>query len=135
MTKKQLFIIMGTLLLILVGTSIYAEAIVNPSAARTSLTNLTPTLTGTVTPVKTHRLQRVVGMIRSLGHQTLIINQVQNNAIVTAKVNDNTKYTSPHGTITFRDLKVSQQVEITWYIAIAQNPLTVIALSVVVIQA
>jgi len=134
-TKKQLFIIMAALLIILVGTSMYAMAIMNPSAARTSLTNLTPTLTGTVTPVKMHRLQRVVGMIRSLGHQILVINQVHNNAILIAKVNNKTKYISPHGTITFSDLKVGQQVEITWYIANAQNPLTVLALSVVVLQA
>src|SRR6266487_5787543 len=108
---------MAALLIILVGTSMYAMAIMNPSAARTSLTNLTPTPTGAVTPVKTHRLQRVVGMIRSLGHQILVINQVHNNAILIAKVNDKTKYISPHGTITFSDLKVGQQVEITWYIA------------------
>ncbi len=126
---------MAALLIILVGTSMYAMAIMNPSAARTSLTNLTPTPTGAVTPVKTHRLQRVVGMIRSLGHQILVINQVHNNAILIAKVNDKTKYKSPHGIITFSDLKVGQQVEITWYIANAQNPLTVLALSVVVLQA
>ncbi|MFL5625864.1 MAG: hypothetical protein ACJ788_09770 [Ktedonobacteraceae bacterium] len=135
MTKKQLLIIMGTLLIILAGTSMYAMATVNPSAARTSLTNLTPTLTGTATPIKTHRLRSVVGLIRSLGYQKLTINQVHNNAIITVKVNDKTKYKSSHGTITSSDLVVGQQVEITWYLASAQNPLTVIALSVVVLQA
>ena len=111
MTIKRLLIIIGVLLILLMGISIYAFAILLPNAAQTSLSTLTPTPTGTVS-IQISTVQRVVGTIQSLGNQTFVIAQTNGNKTVTVSVNDKTTYTTPTGSATFRDLKIGELVEV-----------------------
>src|SRR5712692_5616194 len=105
MTINGLLIMIGALLIILVGVSVYTFALLFPHAGQTSLSTLTATPSGTVS-VKTDKARRVVGTIQSLGDQTLIVMSTQGSTSpITVNVDTQTKFTSLTGRATFRDLK------------------------------
>ncbi len=111
MTIKRLLIIIGVLLILLIGMSAYAFAILLSNPAQTSLFPLTPSPTE---PINTNisSVYRVVGTIQSLGDHTFVIALTHENKTVTVSVNDKTTYTTPNGSATFSDLKVGEVVEV-----------------------
>ena len=105
MKKKHPLAVMSVLAIILVGAFLYALTIMYPHAIQASLTNQTPAPTGTVIPTKTDPLRRMIGMIQSLGHRSLVITLIPDNKTLTVNVNDKTQYMSSSGMTTFRDRK------------------------------
>lgn len=130
MTIKRLLIIIGIILILLIGVSTYAFAILLPNAAQTSLSTLTPTPGGAVT-TKISSVYRVEGTIQSLGNHTFVIALTHENKTVTISVNDKTTYTTPNGSATFNDLKVGELVEVRSRMD-AFNTTTILAVRVIV---
>ncbi len=110
MTKNRLLILVGVLLIILIGLSVYVFAILMPNAGQAGLTDLTPTPSATV--VTQTKLRRVIGTIQSLSSQSLVITLTRNNKTLTVNVTAQTKYSTPNGTASFSDLKVGQTVNV-----------------------
>ena len=135
MKKNHLLAVMSVLVIILVGASLYALAIMYPRATQTSLTNQTPVPIGTIIPTKIDPLRRMTGMIQSLGHQSLVITLIPDNKTLTVNVNDKTQYVSSTGMTTFSALKVGQQVEVRGYVVNVSSALTILAVRIVVMQA
>ena len=135
MKKKHPPAVMSVLAIILVGASLYALAIMYPHAIQASLTNQTPAPTGTVIPTKTDPLRRMIGMIQSLGHRSLVITLIPDNKTLTVNVNDKTQYMSSTGMTTFSALKVGQRVEVRGYVVNVSSVLTILAVGIVVMQA
>lgn len=135
MKKKHPLAVMSVLAIILVGASLYALAIMYPHAIQASLTNQTPAPTGTVIPTKTDPLRRMIGMIQSLGHRSLVITLIPDNKTLTVNVNDKTQYMSSTGMTTFSALKVGQRVEVRGYVVNVSSVLTILAVGIVVMQA
>jgi hypothetical protein len=133
--KKHPLAVMSVLAIILVGASLYALTIMYPRAIQASLTNQTPTPTGTVIPTKTDPLRRMIGMIKSLGRRSLVITLIPDNKTLTVNVNDKTQYMSSTGITTFSALKVGQQVDVRGYVVNVSSVLTILAVSVVVVRA
>src|SRR5579859_4371365 len=90
MTKNRLLILVGVLLIILIGLSVYVFAILMPNAGQAGLTDLTPTPSATV--VTQTKLRRVIGTIQSLSSQSLVITLTRNNKTLTVNVTAQTKY-------------------------------------------
>ena len=111
MTIKRLLIIIGVLLILLIGVSTYAFAILLSNPAQTSLLPLTPSPTETIY-TNISSVYRVVGTIQSLGDQAFVIALTHENKTVTVSVNDKTTYATPNGSATFSDLKVGEVVEV-----------------------
>jgi len=111
MTIKRLLIIIGVLLILLIGVSTYAFAILLSNPAQTSLLPLTPSPTETIY-TNISSVYRVVGTIQSLGDQTFVIALTHEHKTVTVSVNDKTTYATPNGSATFSDLKVGEVVEV-----------------------
>jgi hypothetical protein len=132
--KKHPLAVISVLAIILVGTSLYALAIMYQHSLQASFTNRTPVPTGTIIPTKSNPLRQVTGMIRSLAFQSLIITLLPGNKTLTVNVNDKTQYMSSTGITTFSALKVGQQVQIRGYVVNVLSPLTILAVSVVVLQ-
>ena len=110
MTGNRLLIMIGALLIILVGVSVYTFALLFPRAGQTSLSTLTATPSGTVS-VKTDNARRVVGTIQSLGNQTFLVMPIQGSQKpMTIDVDGQTTITSSTGSAFFSDLKVGQTV-------------------------
>lgn len=122
-------------MIILVGASLYALAIMYPRATQTSLTNQTLAPIGTIIPTKSDPLPWMTGMIQSLGHQALVITLLPDNKMLTVNVNDKTQYTSSTSRTTFSALKVGQQVEVRGYVVNVSSVLTILAVSIVVTRA
>ena len=135
MKKNHLLAVMSVLVIILVGASLYALAIMYPRATQTSLTNQTPVPTGTIIPTKIDTLLQMTGMIQSLRHQSLVITLIPDNKTLTVNVNDKTQYMSSTSMTTFNALKVGQQVEVRGYVVNVSSVLTILAVSVVVVRA
>ena len=135
MKKNHLLAVMSVLVIILVGASLYALAIMYPRATQTSFTNQTPVPTGTIIPTKIDPLRRMIGIIQSLGHRSLVITLIPDNKTLTVNVNDKTQYMSSTGMTTFSALKVGQQVEVRGYVVNVSSVLTILAVSVVVVRA
>jgi Domain of unknown function (DUF5666) len=133
--KKHPLAVMSVLAIILVGVFLYALTIMYPHAIQASLTNQTPAPTGTVIPTKTDPLRRMIGMIQSLGHRSLVITLLLDNKTLTVNVNDKTQYMSSTGMTTFSALKVGQQVEVRGYVVNVSSVLTILAVGIVVMQA
>jgi len=133
--KKHPLAVMSVLAIILIGASLYALAIMYPHAMQASLTNQTPAPTGTIIPTKADPLRRMIGMIQSLGHQSLVIALMPDNKTLTVNVNDKTYYISSTGITTFSALKVGQQVEVRGYVVNVSPSLTVLAVRIVVMRA
>lgn len=110
MTKNRLLILVGVLLIIFIGLSVYVFAILMPNAGQAGLTDLTPTPSATV--VTQTKLRRVIGTIQSLSSQSLVITLTRNKKTLTVNVTARTKYSSPNGTASFSDLKVGQTVNV-----------------------
>ena len=110
MTKNRLLILVGVLLIILIGLSVYVFAILMPNTGQAGLTDLTPTPSATV--VTQTKLRRVIGTIQSLSSQSLVITLTRNNKTLTVNVTAQTKYSTPNGTASFSDLKVGQTVNV-----------------------
>src|SRR5712692_3963056 len=112
MTRNRLLIMIGALLIILVGVSVYSFALLFPHVGQTSLSTLTATPSGTVS-VKTDKVRGVVGTIQSLGDQTLVVMSTQGSTSpITVNVDTQTRFTSLTGPAAFSDLKVGQTVEV-----------------------
>ena len=124
MTIKRLLIIIGIILILLIGVSTYAFAILLPNAALTS----TPTRAVTT---QISSVYRVEGTIQSLGDHTFVIALTRENKTVTISVNDKTTYTTPNGSATFNDLKVGELVEVRSRMD-AFNTTTILAVRVIV---
>lgn len=135
MKKKHPLAVMSVLAIILVGAFLYALTIMYPHAIQASLTNQTPAPTGTVIPTKTDPLRRMIGMIQSLGHRSLVITLIPDNKTLTVNVNDKTQYMSSTGMTTFSALKVGQQVEVRGYVVNVSSVLTILAVRIMVMQA
>jgi hypothetical protein len=133
--KKHPLAVMSVLAIILVGAFLYALTIMYPHAIQASLTNQTPAPTGTVIPTKTDPLRRMIGMIQSLGHRSLVITLIPDNKTLTVNVNDKTQYMSSTGMTTFSALKVGQQVEVRGYVVNVSSVLTILAVRIMVMQA
>lgn len=110
MTKNRLLILVGVLLIILIGLSVYVFAILMPNAGQAGLSDLTPTPSATV--VTQTKLRRVIGTIQSLSSQSLVITLTRNKKTLTVNVTAQTKYSTPNGTASFNDLKVGQTVNV-----------------------
>ena len=110
MTKNRLLILVGVLLIILIGLSVYVFAILMPNAGQAGLTDLTPTPSATV--VTQTKLRSVVGVIQSLSNQSLVITLTRNSKTLTVNVTAQTKYKTATGTGSFSDLKVGQTVNV-----------------------
>jgi Domain of unknown function (DUF5666) len=133
--KKHPLAVMSVLAITLVGVFLYALTIMYPHAIQASLTNPTPAPTGTVIPTKTDPLRRMIGMIQSLGHRSLVITLIPDNKTLTVNVNDKTQYMSSTGMTTFSALKVGQQVEVRGYVVNVSSVLTILAVRIMVMQA
>jgi hypothetical protein len=133
--KNHPLAVMSVLVIILVGASLYALAVMYPRATPTSLTDQTLAPAGTIISTKIEPLRRMTGMIQSLGHQLLVITLIPDNKTLTVNVNDKTQYISSTGMTTFSALKVGQQVEVRGYVVNVFSALTVLAVSVVVVRA
>jgi hypothetical protein len=133
--KKHPLAVMSVLAITLVGVFLYALTIMYPHAIQASLTNQTPAPTGTVIPTKTDPLRRMIGMIQSLGHRSLVITLIPDNKTLTVNVNDKTQYMSSTGMTTFSALKVGQQVEVRGYVVNVSSVLTILAVRIMVMQA
>jgi hypothetical protein len=133
--KNHPLAVMSVLMIILVGASLYALAIMYPRATQTSLTNQTLAPIGTIIPTKSDPLPWMTGMIQSLGHQALVITLLPDNKMLTVNVNDKTQYTSSTSRTTFSALKVGQQVEVRGYVVNVSSVLTILAVSIVVTRA
>jgi hypothetical protein len=133
--KKHPLAVMSVLVMILVGASLYALAVMYPRATQTSLTNQTLAPAGTIIPTKIEPLRRMTGMIQSLGRQLLVITLIPDNKTLTVNVNDKTQYISSTGMTTFSALKIGQQVEVRGYIINVSSALTILAVSIIVMRA
>jgi hypothetical protein len=124
-------IVIGALLIILVGVSVYSFALLFPHVGQTSLSTLTATPSGTVS-VKTDKARRVVGTIQSLGNQTLVVMSTQGSiSPITVNVDTQTTFTSLTGPATFNDLKVGQTVEVRGH-PDPQDPIVLLATNIVI---
>jgi hypothetical protein len=112
MTKNRLLILVGVLLIIFIGLSVYVFAILMPSAGQAGLTDLTPTPSATVVTQTQAKLRRVIGTIQSLSSQSLVITLTRNKKTLTVNVTAQTKYSTATGTASFSDLKVGQMVNV-----------------------
>ena len=131
MTRNRLLIMIGALLIILVGVSVYTFALLFPHAGQTSLSTLTATPSGTVS-VKTDNARRVVGTIQSLGNQTFVVMPIQGSQKpMTIHVDGQTIFTSSTGSAFFSDLKVGQTVLVRGR-PDPQNPTVLLATSIVI---
>ena len=135
MKKNHPLAVMSVLAIILVGAFLYTLAIMYPHAMQASLTNQPPAPTGTIIPTKADPLRRMIGMIQSLGHQSLVIALMPDNKTLTVNVNDKTYYISSTGIAAFSALKVGQQVEVRGYVVNVSPSLTVLAVRIVVTRA
>jgi hypothetical protein len=133
--KNHPLAVMSVLVMILVGASLYALAVMYPRATQTSLTNQTLAPAGTIIPTKIEPLRRMTGMIQSLGRQLLVITLIPDNKTLTVNVNDKTQYISSTGMTTFSALKIGQQVEVRGYIINVSSALTILAVSIIVMRA
>jgi uncharacterized alpha/beta hydrolase family protein len=132
MTIKRLLLIIGVLLILLVGVSVYTLAVLLPNTSQTSQSTLSTTPTQAI-PTIISSAQGAVGTIQSLGNQTLVIALANEKKTITVNVNDKTKYTTLNGSATFRDLKVGELVEVRGH----PDPLditTMLAVSIIVKQ-
>jgi Domain of unknown function (DUF5666) len=111
MAIKRLLLILGVLLILLIGISIYSFAILLPNAAQTSLSTPTATPVQAV-PTKISSVQRVVGTIQSIGNQTFVLALDHENKTVSVSVTAKTTYITPNGSATFSDLRVGELVEV-----------------------
>lgn len=130
MTIKRLLILLGILLILLLGVSVYTFAILLPNAAQTSVSTLTPTPAGAVT-TKISVVQRVIGTIQSIGSHTFVIALAHEKKTVTVNVNDQTSYTTPEGSATFSALKVGEMVEVRGRTDVLDTT-TILAASIIV---
>jgi uncharacterized protein DUF5666 len=112
MTKNRLLILVGVLLIIFIGLSVYIFAILMPNAGQAGLTDLTPTPSATVVTQTQAKLRRVIGTIQSLSSQSLVITLTRNKKTLTVNVTARTKYSTTTGTASFNDLKVGQTVNV-----------------------
>lgn len=133
MTFKRLLLIIGVLLILLVGVSVYTLALLLSNTSQTSHSTLSTTPTQ-VAPTIISSAQGVVGTIQSLGNQTLVIALTNEKKTITVNVNDKTKYTTPNGSATFRDLKVGELVEVRGHL-VSLDVTTMLAMSIIVKQA
>ena len=130
MTIKRLLILIGILLILLLGVSVYTFAILLPNAAQTPLSTLNPTPAGAVT-TKISSVRRVIGTIQSLGSHTFVIALAHGKKTVTVNVNDQTRYTTPDGSATFSALKVGEMVEVRGRTDVLDTT-TILAASIIV---
>jgi len=133
MTIKRLLIIIGVLLILLVGVSVYTLAVLLPNTSQTSQSTLSTTPTQAA-PTIISSAQGVIGTIQSLGNQTFVIALANQKKTITVNVNDKTKYTTPNGSATFRDLKVGELVEVRGH-PDSIDVTTMLAVSIIVKQA
>ncbi len=110
MTKNRLFILLGVLLIILIGVSVYVFAIFVPDATQTATADLTPTPSATVVSNTAKKARRVTGIIQSLRSQSLIITLNHGKKTMTINVDGQTQYSSTAGNASFSDLKVGETV-------------------------
>jgi len=133
MTIKRLLIIIGILLIILLGVSVYTFAVLLPNATQTSLSTLTPTPVVIPPATEIASVRRVIGTIQSVGNQTFVVALTQGGKTVTVNVNDKTKYTTPSGIATFSDLRVGEMVEVRGR-SDSLDSTTILAASIIVKQ-
>jgi hypothetical protein len=131
-TTKQLFTILGVLVVFAAGIAVYAFAVMYPEAGRTSPSGLVPTATAveTLSPARAPITRKFSGTIRSLGQQTLVIALQHGRTTVTISIDRVTTYTSSSGPITLTALKVGQLIEVNGRVESGQGALTVAALSI-----
>jgi len=110
MTKNRLLILVGVLLIILIGVSVYVFAILMPNVGQSVVTDVTPTPSATVVPNTPAKLRRVTGIIQSVGNQSLVITVNHSSKTMTIAVDGQTQYTTNKGTASFSDLKVGETV-------------------------
>ncbi|TMC86744.1 MAG: hypothetical protein E6J22_18610, partial [Chloroflexi bacterium] len=111
MTIKRLLIIIGILLILLVGVSVYTLAVLLSDTSQSSQSTFSTTPTQAA-PTIISSAQGFIGTIQSLGNQTFVIALANQKKTITVNVNDKTKYTIQNGSATFRDLKVGELVEV-----------------------
>lgn len=110
MTKNRLLILVGVLLIILIGVSVYVFAILMPNATQATTADLTPTPSATVVSNTNAKSRQVTGTIQSLGSQSLVITVKHSGKTMTVNVDSQTQYSNTAGTAAFTDLKVGQTV-------------------------
>ena len=133
MTIKRLLIIIGILLILLVGVSVYTLAVLLPDTSQSSQSTFSTTPTQAA-PTIISSAQGFIGTIQSLGNQTFVIVLANQKKTITVNVNDKTKYTTQNGSATFRDLKVGELVEVRGHPASIDGT-TMLAVSIIVKQA
>ncbi len=131
MTGKQLYFVLGVLLIVLVGALALFFAALDPQAAKDSaLAPLTPTPTGVVS-AQVSNVRRVTGTIQALGNQSLVVALPHGNTTITIHVDAFTTYRSAASSASFTSLKVGQMVYVQGELdqhALAQ----ILALSIVI---
>src|SRR5947209_6101022 len=130
MTRNRLLIIVGVLVVILIGVSVYTFAILLPNVGQAAVSSVTPTPTGTVATTRTAKARKITGTIQSLGASSMVI-LLHSGKTVTVNVDGTTKYNSSNGSATFSDLKVGQTVEVKGH-ADPNDSTAVLALSIVI---
>src|SRR5260370_41503165 len=110
MTIKRLLIMIGVLLILLVGVSVYTLAVLLPNTSQTSQSTLSTTPTQAA-PTIISSAQGVIGTIESLGNQTFVIALANQKKTITVNVNDKTKYTTPTASATLLNLRVGAWVD------------------------
>ncbi|HEX6553454.1 MAG TPA: DUF5666 domain-containing protein [Ktedonobacteraceae bacterium] len=133
MTIKRLLLIIGILLILLVGVSVYTLAVLLPDTSQTSQSTFSTTPTQAA-PTIVSSAQGFIGTIQSLGNQTFVIALANQKKTITVNVNDKTKYTNQNGSATFRDLKVGELVEVRGH-PDSMDVTTMLAVSIIVKQA
>ena len=131
MTRNRLLITIGVLVVILVGLSIYAFAILLPHTGQNAFASVTPTPSATLATPKANKIRKIVGTVQSLGDQTFIVSLSQGKKTITVNVNAKTKYTTLSGSAAFSDLKVGQMVQIRARVD-PQDPTSVLAVSIMI---
>ena len=133
MTIKRLLIIIGILLILLVGVSVYALAVLLPDTSQSSQSTFSTTPTQAA-PTIISSAQGFIGTIQSLGNQTFVITLANQKKTITVNVNNKTKYTMQNGSVTFHDLKVGELVEVRGH-PDSMDVTTMLAVSIIVKQA
>lgn len=110
MTKNRLLILVGVLLIILIGVSVYVFAILMPNATQATTADLTPTPSATVVSNTNTKVRQVTGIIQSLSNQSLVITLKHGGKTMTINVDGQTHYSNTAGTAAFSDLKVGETV-------------------------
>jgi len=133
MTIKRLLIIIGILLILLVGVSVYTLAVLLSDTSQSSQSTFSTTPTQAA-PTIISSAQGFIGTIQSLGNQTFVIALANQKKTITVNVNDKAKYTIQTGSATFRDFKVGELVEVRGH-PDSMNVTTMLAVSIIVKQA